>query len=208
MSKRSVARRAPRIDPLGPPAVRQHVREGPTSVMRASWRDPDDLRPTAARSAREIAGFRSFCPLRWMLRRHGGATAITERHILAADRLRAAADITAYGFTGERELLPINAIAYGPRTQPAADFMVRSRARAELLRAIALFRADDRLLLVAVVLLNRSITAWVTEMRAAGGIGEPEVEMRRLIAVLDRLVEHYAAEIDDDLARGRVTAVL
>jgi hypothetical protein len=206
MTKRAAVRRAPRFDPLGPAAVRQAARDGPTAVLAMSWRDPDDLRPTAARSARHIVGFRAFCPLRYMVRRHGGAADITERHILAADRLRHAADITAYGFTGERELLPINAIAYGPRSQPAVDFLVRSRARAELLRALALFDAADRALLTAVLLLNRSIAAWVRDRD--GDAASPLRERQRLIGILDRLVAHFASEIDDDLSRGRVLDVL
>src|SRR6478736_2357799 len=89
-------------DALGPPRVRQVV-PGPAQVMRATWRDPDDLRPNARR-AREITGYRSSCQLRRMSVQRGSP--ITEAHIVAADHLRSLADLSRVGCTGRENLLP------------------------------------------------------------------------------------------------------
>jgi hypothetical protein len=73
--------------------------ESPPTVQLASgkamcgeWRDPGDVTPGATRTARTIKGWRSGDPLRACRQRHGDACGITERHILAADRLRSYAD--------------------------------------------------------------------------------------------------------------------
>jgi hypothetical protein len=59
---------------------------GPTGVMKANWRDPDDLN-VHRRMAREISGWRSYCPLRRLMEQ-GRSSAISAEHILAADMLR------------------------------------------------------------------------------------------------------------------------
>src|SRR5215471_16768824 len=80
-------------------------------AMRDEWRDPSDVTPSATRTGRTIKGWRSGDLLRACRRRHGDACGITERHILAADRLRSYADGAAIGFSGERNLsLPVNRI--------------------------------------------------------------------------------------------------
>jgi hypothetical protein len=60
--------------------------------MQAEWRDPADLSPSAAKTARTITGYRGYDPLRKCLKRHGAASSITERHVMAADILRGLAD--------------------------------------------------------------------------------------------------------------------
>src|SRR5271165_4429934 len=92
----------PPLASLGdPPAVRL-VNQ---SVMRSEWVDPDAFRPTAARTAKTIAGWRTYCPLRRMLGVKG--TSVTVEHVMAADKLRQAADGIVFGFSGRREILPV-----------------------------------------------------------------------------------------------------
>jgi hypothetical protein len=193
---------------LMPAPGRLEARQGPLAVMQASWRDPDDRTPTAARTAREIAGYRAYCPLRWMLRRHGAASAVTERHVYAADRLRFTFDVAGLGMSGVRELLPVTALVYGPRDGPGRAALWQTRALREFRRAMACEPLEDRPLIGAVVLRNHSVAAWCAEQGRAGVKPQPKTEMRRLVVCLDRLEAHYASEIDDDLACGRLLAAV
>jgi hypothetical protein len=93
--------RPPRLD------IQNRLKEGPTAVMKTAWADPDDVSPTH-RYAREIRGWRTHCPLRAALRRHGSASSITERHIWAADKLRLLHDVAAYGWTGSTPAAPLS----------------------------------------------------------------------------------------------------
>ena len=190
---------------LEPHPVRKRARTGQTAVLRYRWRDPDDANPLA-RTAREIDGWRQYCPLRAALRRHGSACAISEVHIHAADRLRQACDLAAIGPSGPKELLPVTAITYGPRGGPGHAALSQTRAWREFLRAMALFDAEQRLLITAILLLNNSVTAWCGAQRERGIAAQPVVEMRRLVVCLDALAEHYAAEIDEDMQKGRLLA--
>ena len=190
--KRSASRRHAQLDPQGPPLVRQMT----GGVMLTTWRDPDDTHPTAARTAKKISGYRSYCPLRKMLQRHGSASSITDSHILAADRLRAQADAVAIGFSGSRQVLPVQAIVYGPRTGPGAVAVRQARAWPAFRQAMKLFNAEQRKLLTWTVLLNKSVAAWCAERRAQGLAVTPSKEMHCLVGLLDRLAEHYGIEDD------------
>lgn len=198
MSAQALRRRAP--DPEGPAAVRQLARAGPTAVMRASWRDPDDVRPNAARRAREITGYRTYCPLRRMLRQKG--TQVTERHVIAADMLRAQVDLAVIG-RGARELLGLQR-GFGPISGPSINAMLQLRAAIQAQRALARLGPSARVMLTEIVLFNRSIYAWCA---ARAGL-DAKIETGKLLGILDILADHYAAEIDEALSRGRVLEVV
>ena len=179
-------------DPAGPARVRQ-VYDGPAALMRANWRDPEDMR-TQARRAREIGGWRSYCPLRRMASYRNSQ--ITERHIIAADHLRMLADSAIHGFSAREGMMPIGAVAYGPRPGPSAAAVAQAFAAHDLSRVLRRFTAPQQWMLVHVVLLNRTLTAW-----CGGREGlNPQVEMGRLVCSMDQLEEYYSSEIDRVMA--------
>ena len=73
----------------------------------------DDIRPTAARTAKSVTGYRQYCPLR-KCRNHGDRSNYTVEHVLAADRLRQLADAVAIGFFPGCDSSPVQAICDGP----------------------------------------------------------------------------------------------
>jgi hypothetical protein len=73
-------------------------------VMPGTWRDPDDVSPSAARTARMVKGWLSYCPLRRMQQRFGVVSGITAEHIAAADHLRRLYDAATLGFTGIKDM--------------------------------------------------------------------------------------------------------
>jgi hypothetical protein len=91
------------------------IRLANQSAMNSEWRDPEDTLPSAARTARTVTGYRGYDPLRRCLARHGDRCGISERHVLAADRLRTFADGAAIGFSPPRDgnLLSANGRAGG-----------------------------------------------------------------------------------------------
>jgi len=196
-------RHIPSPGTLEPHHVRKAARSGSTAVMRSCWRDPLDDNPRA-RSAREITGWRGYCTLRAAVKRNNSA--ITERHIYAADRLRQACDLAAIGASGPREILPVVAIVYGPRGGPSYAALAQTRGWRDFQRAMAQFDASQRLLLTMVILLNYSVSAWCAMQSKPGRVVYPTPEMQRLVLCLERLAEHYASEIDEDLAKGRLLA--
>jgi len=155
--------------------------------MRATWRDPDDLRPNARR-AREITGYRSSCQLRRMSVQRGSP--ITEAHIVAADHLRSLADLSRVGCTGRENLLPIGSVAYGPRAGPTAGAIRQAFASVDLNRCLRRFTASEQLMLIAVVLFSVPVLVW------CWGRLDPKLETQRLVRILDRLVGHYQTEVD------------
>lgn len=177
---------------MAPPSVRLANQ----SVMRSSWRDPTDLTPSARRTAREITGFRAACALRRMLHHDAGRSSITEEHILAADLLRLQVDAVLIGFSGRRELMPVQAMMYGPRTGPSMAALRSVKAWKPLQRALALFTEAERRLLTWVVLENRSVTSWCSAQRELGRLISVNRAMQTLVEILDRLVEHY--DVADD----------
>jgi hypothetical protein len=195
-------------DELIPAAIRMLMTYGPTAVMRAEWRDPDDVTPNAARNAKEIRGFRVFDPLRWSRRRHGDASSITELHIHAADRLRLAADMARLGglpgpLPGVGAPLP-HPGRYSPSTGFPAAATKMFRADREYRRAMSILLPSEQSIIVAVVLENVSIAAWTRYRRHVGEQTSPQTETHRLVGALDKLVAHYDTEIKEDVAHGRV----
>jgi hypothetical protein len=177
---------------LAPPEIRLANR----SVMRTSWRDPDDVTPNARRAAREITGFRAACALRQMLHKDGARSSITDAHVLAADMLRAQVDAILYGFSGRREFLPVQAIAYGPVSGPSMAAIRTMKAWAPFRSAMALFSLAEKRLLTWVVLENRSVTSWCAAQRELGRLVLVPRAMQALVGILDRLVDYY--DVADD----------
>src|SRR5215472_218863 len=172
-------------------------------AMRSEWRDPSDMTPSATRTVRTIKGWRRGDPLRACRQRHGDACGITERHILAADRLRSYADGATIGFSDQRDLsLPVTRIVYRPTTGPRPAALRQARCWRNFVRAMAIFTAQQRQFLTFVLLLNRSPAQWVKERWAAGLSCNPGWAMGQLIALLDQLEAHLSSEIDADVARG------
>ena len=172
-------------------------------TMRSEWRDPTDLTPSAARSARTIAGYRQFDPLRRCLQRHGDRCGITREHIVAADLLRAWGDGAAIGFSAPRDDgLPVTGVVHLPKTGPGRLAEHRARCWRRFVRVMAIFNAEQRALVTHVVLLNRSVNAWVKEHRERSLPVNAGKVMSALVGCLDMLVEFLNAEVRDVIDRG------
>jgi hypothetical protein len=164
--------------------------------MRASWRDPTDTSPSAARTAREITGYRAYCPLRRCLQRHGSASSVTLRHIAAADQLRGLFDGSRLGFSGLRDWRPVTAIHYRPMAGPTRTALRQLRCRQDFDAAWSLFGDEERVLLGIVVLANTSINRLVEQRRAAGIPASANRLMERLTETLERLAEYFGEAIE------------
>lgn len=188
-----------------PAAVALHADTGPSlrckpvlaadgTVLReptaeiTQWRDPDDDRPQA-RQPRVIQGARAADPLLAMHQRGG---LVTTAHMQAADRLR---DDYETGIMGAR--LSGNPLALGAGGPKPGQYPDEARLFAlEAVReAFAAVGANGTALLLHVVLgvpdpMRRDVHSYA----AARGI-EDRVARGMLIAVLDRLAEHYAPKI-------------
>jgi hypothetical protein len=160
-------------------------------AMRSEWTDPDDLEPNR-RVARVITGYRGFDPLRKCRMRHGDRSSITERHVMAADILRALADGARIGFAPVRDLsMPVQSIFYRPLTGPSRLAERQARCWRRFVRAMASFTRPQRELLTLCALMNVSI-ARIAEAR---GCNPPRL-MGELVAVLDQLEQYFSSEID------------
>jgi hypothetical protein len=89
-----------------------------------------------------------------------------------------------------------------PRSGPTPTEVRQARAWRGFQRAMAMYGPADRELLTHVVLLNRSIASWCAEQRAAGLVMDDKPTVRRLVSILDRLVEHFRGEVDRERNRG------
>jgi hypothetical protein len=65
-----------------------------------------------------------------------------------------------------------------------------------------LFDVEQRELLTVVVLLNMSVAAWCRELRSQERPTNERRTRQALVVCLDMLAEHFASEIEEDLARG------
>jgi len=189
-----------------------HVRKGrsgggPTAVLRSSWRDPSDTSPTAAKTARQVSGWRTFCPLRRMA--SGRSSNITEMHIHAADMLRQAADAAGIGFSAEKDEMPVTSITYGPKPGPGPAALASAKAARTFDRAWKLFPPSQQPMVVGIILRNWAVEYWCQmESDRTGRRMDPKIEMGKLVAVLELLVEHYRTEIENGLANGRIIPAL
>jgi hypothetical protein len=74
------------------------------------------------------------------------------------DKLRQAADGIVFGFSGRREILPVQAVMFGPRTGFGAAALRQARSWAIFVRALKVFCEQQRTLLCFVVLENPKLT--------------------------------------------------
>jgi hypothetical protein len=176
------------------------VRRARGDVTRARWTDPEDLTPSAARTARSVDGWRRFCPLRAMLAedRYG----IVEQHILAADRFRELVDLARLGYAPSPTGLFV-ALAAAPMTGNSPADRARNAAAREVERVMELYSPLERDLLCAIVLGNLRVAVWTRIMAEAGRQVSVGGEHRRLVVLLDRLALHFDSEISADVSRGR-----
>ena len=188
---RKPRRTLPLLDGERPAAARLVAQEGPAGVMASTWRDPDDTTPTAARTPRQIHGYRTYCPLRRCRDQHGDRCAFTDLHIAAADELRRLADAVMIGFGGKRDLLPIQSITYGPRTGPSMAAIKQAKAWPAYRSAMAPFASCQRDLIAHVLLMNWSLTRWVAQLQARGTRAALAHETGKLVACLDILARTH-----------------
>jgi hypothetical protein len=158
-------------------------------VLKTSWRDPTDTTPTAAKVAREVSGWRQYCPLRKCLARHRERSSFTARHIEGADRLRAAFDGARLGFSGLKSWEPVHRIAYRPSSGPGTTALKQLKARQVFDAAWGLFDDPARALLGAVVLANVPLGISADRL----GLRKPRATTL-LVDVLDRLADHFQIE--------------
>jgi hypothetical protein len=206
--KRRPAARVVSLQDL-PPLIAEKpeaVRIANASVMPSVWVDPEDDRPNTSRTAREVSGHRAFCPLRWCIRRHGERSQITMKHVLAADHLRRLADGILFGFNGNRNPFLYTDMHPGPLLGPPQPALRRARCWKPFVRAMALFTQAQRRLVTAIVLMNRSVSAWCEELADEGRRVVARIEMQKLVVCLDALAEHFDREIQSDLNRGAIAA--
>jgi hypothetical protein len=185
----------------GPARVRQIHIGGAAAVMKAVWRDPEDNR-TYVRRAREISGWRTFCPLRRMAASRGSQ--ITDEHIVAADLVRECADLALIGFSSRAGAVPIfvDAGGFGPRSGPAEAAIAQVYAMPALRRVVSRLTAGQQRMLAHFVLANRTMSEWCSVVA-----GNAQVEMGRLLGMLDVLADLHNGEVEtalaaDDLVRA------
>ena len=194
MAKRRRPKSAPSLPSLVSLAAPPEAQLRNATAMAANWADPADDKPTAARTARQVHGWRTYDPLR---KCHGHpGTSVTREHISAADAFRLLADGACIGFSAGRDnFLPISSIRYRPMTGPGATALRQERCWRKFATVLRLFDADQTLLLVHVLLLNWTVRRWCQARREAGLTVSPDKEMCRLLECLDRLVEHFETDI-------------
>lgn len=196
------ASRVQASDPTGPARTRQIIGSGPTAVMKDKWRDPSDTTPNASHRPREITGYRRYCPLRRMMMSKGSQ--ITTAHIMAADQFRTQADLAMIGCGGARDGEP-NHQGFGPHAGPSHGAILQAMSSGAIKAALARFATAHQPMLLEIVLNNRSLHAWCALLEArTGRHPEQNVEMGRLLTILDILADHYDVVIKADLAVGAI----
>jgi hypothetical protein len=170
----------------------------PRHAMRGDWTDPDDIRPNASKTARKIHGWRTYDSLRRMSGHP--RSDVTMQHIMAADKFREAVDVATHGYSSERPLIYVAQFPQ-PRWGLGPAAVAQQVAVRDVRRVMKLFSDPEVMLLEAVVLRNMSVRQWVAHNELA--TLNAAMEKRRLLAILDRLVDYYAEELKDDIAQGR-----
>jgi hypothetical protein len=124
---------------------------------------------------------------------------ITEAHIKAADALRLMVDIATIGLTGEQSDVRG---AYGPSAGPSINAVIQAGASTQAAQVIQRLAPSQCRMAETIVLHNRSLQAWCHEEAAATGRRvNPEIEMGRLLALLDVLTDQFGLEDDRGGAR-------
>jgi hypothetical protein len=132
-------------------------------------------------------------------------TQVTTQHIMAADMLRQAADASRYGFSRARDDgMPITAVNYRPMPGPSIRSIAQAKAARVFQRAMAMFPCPGQQRLIQAVLLdNNTLAAWcASEEERRGHTVNRQIEMGRLLGVLDALAAHFETDIDQALDRG------
>jgi len=169
----------------------------PRKSMRARWTDPDQSGLSSARrTPRTVTGFRRFDPIRKLYARK--TSGVTLEHIAAADKLRELVDISALGFTALRSLILTLQFR-----QPSAGLnraaLARNRAHRSLLRVLRRFRMNQLEMIDRIILSGMTLKQWVEASFDRDG----PTEHAKLLAILDRLAEHFKSEIAQEIASGR-----
>jgi len=188
---RRPARPRPTEQSGDPPVTRIAAR----TVMRAEWADPEDTRPGAARAARKVHGWRSYCPLRRMA--GNPASGITPAHVMAADKLRELWDLAILGRSAGMAMVYITR-SPGPSQGFGPADLARVAAFRALRRALAPFDPTALDMIYAILLRNLSLHAWA--IVAASNV---RAERIRLRAVLEHLARHFDTDIAAELDRGQ-----
>lgn len=161
----------------------------PAHADPATWNDPNDTLRT--RRPREVRGYRRGDLLALLQRR--GNREISTRHVEAARLFRVEWDVARYGLTGTGQGTGIF-VRPSPRSGPTAADHRRELAKREVDRVLLAVGTSAVPLLLWVVILNRDVKSWCDE--EAKRLGEtlrpdPKKVFGRLLAVLDRLAEHF-----------------
>lgn len=165
--------------------------------MRGAWRDPDDVTPNAQRAPKTVAGWRTFDPLRRMAGHPNSG--ITVEHIMAADMLRERVDLATLGYSAVRPLIYV--VQYPlPRWGLGPAAMAQVQAARAVRRVMRAFNDAQLRMLEVIVLGNVTLRAWTLRRNPPSTLG---AEKRKLLVVLDRLAEHFASEVREDVAKGR-----
>lgn len=181
-----------------PPPLRLVQRPGaPAALMPSEWTDPEDIKPDAKHRPRSINGWRTYDPLRRMLG-HAG-TSVTVAHVRAADKLRESVDLATMGFSGQRPLIYVQQVPQ-PRFGLGPAALAQMRAVRSVRRVVRLFAPPQIDMLDWIVLRNLTLRQWTHRITPTLNAA---AERRRLLVILDRLAEHFDAEVQDDIARGR-----
>jgi len=184
-----------------PQAVRRRSKDGPNSVDAAEWIDPDDIRPNQ-RTGRMVRGHCSGCSLR---RLQKVSREISDEHIYAAEYLRVRADVACLGFSAPPEGMPVNAMVYGPRLDFSNGAHARVRALDEFKRVWDTLRAQQQRMAAIILLENHSIPFWCdAERQRTGFKPNPQVELGKLVGMLDHLAKYLDADIDDAKQKGQM----
>ena len=214
MAKRVQQRRpAKTFDGFGdPPKVRRSQREGgPSAVVETDWADPDDDRPNQ-RQARRVKGWRTFDPLRRMHAAYGSH--VTAEQIVAADLLRQAFDLASMGLSQMPIWLSegVNLITHRqPSFGPPASALAQTHACRVFDRAMKGFvLPDEQRMIGAIILSNIDMPMWCRmkqERLDLDVMPNAGIEVGRLLAILERLTEHFDGEIREQMAREHVQGV-
>lgn len=177
---------------------------GPNALDKSEWPDPDDVRPNQ-RTARSIRGFTRGCALRRIQK--SGSREITDEHVRTAEYVRSRADVAVWGFSAERDGMPVTQLVYGPKLDFSAGCHAQARAIDEFKRVWNTLTDRQQRMLDVVVLQNYTIPVWCDYVEKRNGIRpSPPVELGKLVGMLDSLTQFLAADVDDAVQRQRMRA--
>jgi len=162
--------------------------------MRGTWIDPDAPFSTSRRTPRTVTGHRRFDIIRSIQSRN---SAITDAHVMAADKFRELVDISTLGYSPARMIVAVNHPAQ-PSLGLAHSVLARNRATRSLQRVLKLFIAIELHMINEVILSNLPLRRWV----ALHPSRAYDTEHARLLHILCVLAEHFDAEIAEEIAKG------